>query len=336
MIASGDYGTEEDVLQIIEEKVRVGYPQVRQHPDNPRNPHLRQYWVSVKTEGTRQHSLQHINELRAEGEVGNEAGSCLAFQRLLEAKQPFFMHSKLANCQSFGKPSNQYSNWPAWLHSRKHKHVKHNAIGGQAGALAGPGGVFDRATFASEARVDPFHHQLPGFGLLGLPAPAPAAPLAADPAPPADPKPDPPKPDPKPPKPNRRKTDVMERKVEAQSLHTILADWAQTLVQSLGVAKQLCVKMEDVPCCKDLLRCMVECSTAMQKSHKAFGALGHNPMVEDAEGVVEAAKPHLLECRKLMRQAVVPSLGVACSAYLDWAERRRHCGCTLYANNSPQ
>lgn len=101
MITSGDYGSEEDVLQIIEEKIRQGYPQVRQHPDNPRNPHLRQYWVSVKTEGTRQHALQHINELTAEGEVGDQAGSCLPSQRLLEAQQPFLMHSTLANWQSF-------------------------------------------------------------------------------------------------------------------------------------------------------------------------------------------------------------------------------------------
>ena len=139
---------------------------------------------------------------------------------------------------------------------------------------------------------------------MELPAPAPAAPLAADPKP-ADPKPDPPK-DPKPPKPpqqKRRRADVMERQVEAQSLHTILSDWAQTLVQSLGQAKQLCVKMEDVACCKDLLRCMTECSVNMEKSHKAFGALGHDPTVEAAEMVVEAAKPYLLECRKLMRQA---------------------------------
>ena len=78
MISSGDYGTEDDILTIIEEKVRRGFPHVRQHPDNPRNPHLRQYWVSLKTAGFRQHSLQHVNELTAKGEAGNEAGSCLA------------------------------------------------------------------------------------------------------------------------------------------------------------------------------------------------------------------------------------------------------------------
>ena len=39
MISSGDYGTEDDILMIIEEKVRRGFPHVRQHPDNPRNPH---------------------------------------------------------------------------------------------------------------------------------------------------------------------------------------------------------------------------------------------------------------------------------------------------------
>lgn len=122
----------------------------------------------------------------------------------------------------------------------------------------------------------------------------------------------------------------MERKVEPQSMTTILADWAQTLVQSLGLAKQLCVKMEDVSCCKDLLRCMLECSAEMQKSHKAFAALGHDPSLQDAEAVVEAAKPHLIQSRKLMRQAVVPSLAVACGAYLDRAERQRHCCCTLY------
>ena len=76
MISSGDYGTEDDFLQVIEEKTRLRFPQVRQHPDNPRIPNLRQYWVSLKTEGSRQHSLQHLNELTAEGEVGNQAGSC--------------------------------------------------------------------------------------------------------------------------------------------------------------------------------------------------------------------------------------------------------------------
>jgi hypothetical protein len=78
MVKSEEYGGEDQVREIINAKILLGYPHVRPHPDQPRSVELRQYWVSIKTEGTHSNQLKHSHELSVDGELGpGQAGVCL-------------------------------------------------------------------------------------------------------------------------------------------------------------------------------------------------------------------------------------------------------------------
>jgi hypothetical protein len=162
--------------------------------------------------------------------------------------------------------------------------------------LAGPGGLFDQATFLAEARV----------GALGG---APEAAPKPDPQP--DPKPDP-KPEPKPKK--AAKIDIIDAGTEQlhpDTLGATVARWLESLLKDVGLSKQFTVKMTGVASCQDMRLCLEKVAGKLEAAHREFAAL-RNPFVSsELAELVTKSIPLVLEFRTLARQAATP----------EWAAR---------------